>query len=459
MVHMQTPVGYTGGPAAASVLGQLQRNSTLGANLTGPGSISGAPTLSVPTLALSVIPTLPTSLAQDFSAPQTISKVSVLGQDLAGLSATSPQASSRQDESAANALQGLVAQLDSARATGSADPTALSRRFFDVSSSLSAAVEEPAQSSDAAAPRLPPGVKRVQVDTVRKSADIDRLIPAHHQDLKKKLKERLGAMAPYQIYTYYDAYNKPFIGIDLAAKPELVDLLPDRQPHEIAMIKKLQLMEKDIRVLIEETGKTPDLVIGDHFVEMKAMFGDASTSQSLPNVLEHANEQIFEHAQRHGLPLHGMAAVHLTKNNAVPVERMQEEINEWQARPHSIVESVALDRVIIFSQRDLKVFVRQKDGNYQVEERYRVVDETGKSIFSRTPGRYIGNKTAKIFAPLYPKTGKSPMKQMKTKDQIFFTSQKAAIQAGYRIGKSFKSVLKDRGQSRKHKGARIAPTR
>jgi len=210
-----------------------------------------------------------------------------------------------------------------------------------------------------AAPRAPPGVRSVSVDTVRAAVDVERLIPngANSNGLKARLKRDVSRMAPYQIYTYNDSLGGRFTGIDLSAKPALADQIPELQPHEVRLIKKLQLVDGDIRVLVREDGKTPDLAVGDRLVEMKSFAGENLPLEAL---IDKANVQIREHARRHGLG-HGAAAVDLTAEAAVPAARVQGMLDAWQAGAGAVV----LDQVIVFARDDMKVFVRREDGTYR----------------------------------------------------------------------------------------------
>jgi hypothetical protein len=251
--------------------------------------------------------------------------------------------------------------MESSRVSGKDISNSLSNRFFDQSGTRGPPLAAPAQTSvsDVAAPKLPPGVKKVAVDTVRKASDVERLIPdgRNSDGLKDELKRNVSRMAPYQIYTYYDAKGGHFTGIDLSANPAIVDQIPELQQHEVKLIKKLLLVDSDIRVLVREDGKTPDLVIGGKLVELKSWSGE---SMPLEFLINKANKQVFEHGQRHGLG-RGAAALDLTREETVPVARVQGILDSWQSGAR---EPVVLDQVIVFGQTDMQVFLRQADGTY-----------------------------------------------------------------------------------------------
>jgi|GEM_PF-5104081 len=325
-----------------------------------------------PALVPSVIPTAPepalTPQAGDFSASVMVPQAVSLAAPVAG-AAVLPQ-TAEPSLKAVETLRGFVAQMDSSRVSGRDLANSLSDRFFDQSAQRSPVAVDAAEvpASQATTPRLPQGVSRVAVGTVLSAADVDRLLPdprqSHNPYVREYLEQLVGGlknsvsqMAPYQIYTYYDRRGGRMTGIDLSANPAIVDQIPDLHPHEVRLIKKLMLVNSDIRVLVREDGKTPDLVIGDQVVEMKTFLGEQMTLEQLINK---ANDQVLEHGQNHGLG-HGAAAVDLAKEQQVPVERVHQLLNSWQASRSNVV----LDRVIFFGGDEMKVFARQADGSYQ----------------------------------------------------------------------------------------------
>ena len=362
-------------PATGGMAGAVGARAELG-SLGSPSSIGNAalslnPSLSIPSLTPSVIPGAPAPVlspeAQSYGAPsaavQTVSALPLSQSALApaGASLLQPAAEGQSPVTAAQSLENLVAKMDAGRVSGKDLSNDLSSRFFDQSGLRGPPAADPALAVDIAAPKLPPGVKRVAVDMVRTAADVERLIPEgmNSKMLKRELKAKVAEMAPYQVYTYYDRKGGSFTGIDISARPELVDQIPELQEHEIRLIKKLQLARSDIRVVVREDGKTPDLVIGDKMVEIKSSVGKA---QPLEMLITKANRQVREHALRHGMGK-GAMALDMTREESVPVARLQGMLDSWQARSQ---EEVVLDEVIVFGGSDMKVFVRQADGTYRL---------------------------------------------------------------------------------------------
>ncbi len=233
-----------------------------------------------------------------------------------------------------------------------------------------------------ASPKLPPGVVRVDVHVVHTAADIDRLIPdgANSRGLIDGLKRQVRTMAPYRIYRYFDAKGGVFTGIDLSQNPKLVEILPEQHSHEVKLIKKIQLYNKDLQVIVREDGKTPDLVLGGVVTELKSLIGD---KVDVPFLINKANTQVYEHARRHGLGP-GAAAIDLTQEEKVPAQQVLRDLNAWAAQPvgHAVRVSktgeehkkspVWLEKVYVFAGLDVTVFARQADGTFAVEDPSRI---------------------------------------------------------------------------------------
>ncbi|MCX5795931.1 MAG: hypothetical protein NTY77_10585 [Elusimicrobia bacterium] len=369
-VQVAAPVNsfITGASAvgARSQIGPLANPS-----LSGAGALSLTSKLAVPTLVPTVIPVAPgvQSYSAPSAAPQTVSAIPLSAPaalaPTGGASLLQQSAEQKSAPAAAvNTLHGFVAQMESSRVSGRNISNELSNRFFDQSGTRGPPLAVPAEASvsDVAAPKLPQGVTKVAVDTVRSAADVQRLIPdsGNSKSLKAKLKRMVSQMAPYQIYTYYDRKGGRFAGIDLSARPGLIDQIPELQQHEVKLIKKLMLVNSDIRVLVREDGKTPDLVIGDKLVEIKSSLGEAMALESL---IAKANMQILEHGQRHGLG-RGAMALDLTRQSRVPVAEVQGILDSWQAGSK---DQIVLEQVIVFGQTDMQVFMRQADGTYRIQ--------------------------------------------------------------------------------------------
>jgi len=69
---------------------------------------------------------------------------------------------------------------------------------------------------------------------------------------------------------------------------------------------------------------------------------------------------------------------------------------------------------------------------------YRVI-RNGKTIETKTPGRYAGWRPGKIFGRLDCKSGM----RMKKENRVFFVSWKDAVDAGYRPCKNCKPTPQD----------------
>lgn len=365
--RVQVAVPTTGGMAGA-VGSRVQTGSLASPSLLNAGSLSLGSNLAIPSLTPSVIPGALTPEAQSYgapsAAPQTVSALPLSQSALtpSGASLLQPTQEGASPVTAAQSLENLVAKMESGRVSGKDLSNDLSNRFFDQSGLRGPPVADPALASDIAAPQLPAGIKRVRVDTVRTAEDVERLIPdgMNSKVLKRELKDKVAEMAPYQVYTYYDKKGGNFTGIDVSARPELVDQIPELQEHEIRLIKKLQLARSDIRVVVREDGKTPDLIIGDKMVEIKSSVGKA---QPLEMLITKANRQVREHALRHGMGK-GAMALDMTREESVPVARLQGMLDSWQANSR---EEIVLEQVIVFGGSDMKVFVRQADGTYRIE--------------------------------------------------------------------------------------------
>jgi hypothetical protein len=280
------------------------------------------------------------------------------------------------------------------RKADAADQPSLANHLFDNDLAREAAGDVLPPVS---APKIPVGVRSVTVDAVTDALDIGRLIPrgVNSDDLIDKLVQNLDAMGQYRIYSYHANRGK-FVGIDLSARPELVDLLPEQQSHEVRLIKKIQAYNQDLRVLVREDGKTPDLVVGGVVTELKSLIGD---KVDLTYLVDKANTQVLEHATRHGLG-NGAAVVDLASQSRVPVAAVLKELNAWARMPQGAViagdyigprhlkQAVALDKITVFAGTDVKVFGRAKDGAY------RVLEETPFTDFTPSNPRRVSREQA-----------------------------------------------------------------
>lgn len=188
-------------------------------------------------------------------------------------------------------------------------------------------------------------------------------------------------VGPYLRYTYH-APKGQFTGIDLKSRPELVDRLPDDvlKPQERVAIRKIQAYNKDLRVLlVEGNGKTPDLDLGGVVTELKSW---PIAKMDLTHIVDRANSQVGEHAERHGSLGKGAVIVDIIgAPTAVPVQDVLRELNAWAKLPVGteirvkisgkgyretdaiqIKGEMALDRVTVFAGNDVKVFARGPNG-------------------------------------------------------------------------------------------------
>ena len=214
--------------------------------------------------------------------------------------------------------------------------------------------------------QLPPGITGVSVDVVRTAKEIERLIPKGGQskNLIRQLANALPSMGSYRIYTYTDVRGGSFTAIDLSVNPGLVNVLPEQESHEVALIRKLQVLTKDLQVMVREAGMTPDLVMGGALTELKSrLSNDAKQSADFMALIRKANKQVFEHSEIHGLGP-GAVVVDLTHKVKVPVEAVLANLEKWRLRAQGVV----LSRIYVFAGADLKIFKRQEDGSYQLEK-------------------------------------------------------------------------------------------
>ncbi|MCX5787723.1 MAG: hypothetical protein NTX64_04320 [Elusimicrobia bacterium] len=378
-VRVQVPLAPAGA-AAAAVQGYFSIGAVQGPAL---GSLPSAslslpltPSALTPSLipsasALRALPVESAVSARVLAQPAITALPAAQGVGAAEEAGARQQTPEKQKGSAAamDSLKSFTAGMEESRRGGADASAELSERFFNQAAKSPAATGE---ALDLAAVRLPPGIERVSVDTVRTAADIDRLLPdprhSHNpyvreylEGLIAGLKSNLSDMTPYRIYTYYDHRGGRLVGIDLAASPAIMSRVPGLEPHEVTLIRKLARMDPDIRVLVREDGKTPDLVIGGRIVEMKTFLGEQMT---LEQIIDKADHQVYEHARIHGLG-HGAAAVDLAKESHLPLSLLQQTLDSWQAGS----KQVALDQVIFFAGDEMKVFQRRSDGTYEPTDR------------------------------------------------------------------------------------------
>jgi uncharacterized protein (TIGR00730 family) len=155
------------------------------------------------------------------------------------------------------------------------------------------------------------------------------------------------------VRTYTDVDGGQFRAVDLSRRPELANMLPEVEPHEIKLIRKIQKHSNDLQFVIREEHKTPDLIVDGVMTEMKSLSNEAGFLAQL----DRANVQVLEHADRHKLTA-GAAAIDLTLREAVPVDKVLADINNHVRAGRSI----GLARVSVYAGQDRQVFVRGAGG-------------------------------------------------------------------------------------------------
>ena len=336
-----------------------------GAAAAGAVALPGSVQLAAPALALP-------AAAVPQSAP--LLPAQAAGLALPSARAFAPAPAPNAAVGASESLRTLASELDRAGAAGAGR---LSAHAFDGLAPLLDG-SEPGDGSGGWSPKLPPGAKRVSVDEVNNSADIDRLIPygTNSHELIAALKRAVTRMAPYRVYTYLDSAGKRFAAIDISQHPGLIDNFPEQHSHEIKLIKKIQLWNKDLQLVVREDGKTPDLVLGGTITELKSLIGDHVDFRFL---LNKANTQVYEHASRHGLG-HGAAVIDLTEQTAVPTAQLERTLTDWQARPagevlyHKTTLTFAAGRAAAAPElkRQVETLLKQRAGEEPV--RYRFIE-------------------------------------------------------------------------------------
>lgn len=213
-----------------------------------------------------------------------------------------------------------------------------------------------------AKPSIPLGVSKVQVAPLDDRSAVGRVIPriGTNIDLHDKLSQQLPFLRPLEAFIYRDGRGGSFVGLDLSKRPENVEKIPGLQPHEIAAIKKIQAITKDLQVLVREEGRTPDLVVGGVVTELKRV--QAYESDRVSFKLIRANDQLLAHARRHGLGRGAVVLDVLDVKKAVP-ERVEAEIEEAV----KAVPEVGFERVYVFAGSELKTYSRGRDGSFRLD--------------------------------------------------------------------------------------------
>ncbi|MDP3541774.1 MAG: TIGR00730 family Rossman fold protein [Elusimicrobiota bacterium] len=243
---------------------------------------------------------------------------------------------------------------DLGRLAGIADAGAASAAFDG------AVAKAALENAEAAAVPLPLGAKSVSVVRLHSAHEASGVIP-HTPNTEHFIRELAGKwdkIGTLDLRVYRDTKGDSFRAVDLTGRSELAENLPEVQPHEAALIRKIQLHSKDLQLVIREAGKTPDLIVDGVVTEMKSLFPGGEFAVQLA----HANEQVLAHATRHRLAP-GAAAIDLTSVDAVPVAEVRGIINDYVRTGAPL----GLAKVSVYAGKDRRVFVRGKDGLFNVE--------------------------------------------------------------------------------------------
>ena len=132
--------------------------------------------------------------------------------------------------------------------------------------------------------------------------------------------------------------------------------LSEFQAHEVATIKKIQLLTPDLQVLVREAGATPDLVVNGVVTELKSVHKGKFGRQ-----LEHANGQLLSHAKRHGL---GRGAVVL---DVIGQPLSVSDVEAGIAQTLREAPERGFDRVYVFHGDELKTYAPAADGTFRLD--------------------------------------------------------------------------------------------
>ncbi|MDD5303323.1 MAG: TIGR00730 family Rossman fold protein, partial [Elusimicrobia bacterium] len=245
---------------------------------------------------------------------------------------------------------------------------------------------------------IPLGAKSVSVVRLNNAAEASAVIP-HGPNTEHFIKELAGKWDKIErldLRVYTDAKGGSFRSVDLSGRPNLAENLPEVQPHEAALIRKIQLHAKDLQLVIREDGKTPDLIVDGVVTEMKSLFPGGEFAVQLA----HANEQVLAHATRH-LLAPGAAAIDLTARDAVPVAELRSVINDFVRTGAPI----GLASVSVYAGKDRQVFVRGQDGLFDLQGSRRRRTRSAKTAAPLAPSaaRFLVPDALGLAAVLDPK--------------------------------------------------------
>jgi uncharacterized protein (TIGR00730 family) len=320
-----------------------------------------APSFSAPALSLPLAPGLLAPSISPTLAPAPLAPIPALAASVIPAAAAAvpaalsyPGSAPAKDASAApqpSRLRSVTSFKDLGRLAGLAEAGAA----FD-GAAAKAALDK-AGPSDLPRPLGTTAVSVIRLNTAR---DASSYIPhtPNTEHLIGEMAKKWDAIGWLDLRVYNDAKGGSFRAMDLSGRPELAEHFPEVQAHEAALIKKIQLHAKDLQLVIREEGKTPDLIVDGVVTEMKSLFPGGEFAVQLA----HANEQVLAHATRHSLAP-GAAAIDLTSRDVVPVDEVRGIINDYVRGGAPI----GLASVSVYAGKDRQVFVRGKDGLFNVE--------------------------------------------------------------------------------------------
>jgi len=199
-------------------------------------------------------------------------------------------------------------------------------------------------------PKLPEGLRSVRMDLARSDADVDRLVPENPNSLSliRRLKLAIRKHGPVAILTYRDEQGRRFVAIDIYRSPEWLRYMPELEPHERELIRRIRDTRQDIQIVVREAGKTPDLIVDGIVTELKSDFG----RYSVDRLVTKANAQVREFKKRHRIT-RGDLALHLRDYARVPHDEFLRSLREWAGKVRGGVD---LDRIWAYAEQDIRIY-------------------------------------------------------------------------------------------------------
>ena len=132
--------------------------------------------------------------------------------------------------------------------------------------------------------------------------------------------------------------------------------LEEFQAHEVATLRKMQAYTSDIKIIVREAAKTPDLVVNGVVTELKSVHRG-----KLDNQLSYANVQLVSHAKRHGL---GLGAVVL---DVIGSPLTTAQVEESIAQVVREGPAIGFARVYVFHGSEAKTYAPGTDGVFRLD--------------------------------------------------------------------------------------------